>query len=153
MEKSEEKEGVWSAVLAACEQRVQSASERLESLQSDLESEGKSTAGDKHETGRAMIQLEMESAVTALNASMRLRAALESREPAHGEVVRWGSWFGTESGSFLVCVALGAIETPAGRVHAISEESPMAAAALHAQARAGESIEVNGRAHRVLFVA
>jgi len=147
------KNAVWGAILAASEQRVQAASDRLKSLQADLESEGKSTAGDKHETGRAMIQHEMESAVEALNASKELSAALGSREPARGEVVRWGSWFGTDFGSFVVCVALGAIVPPVGRIHAISEESPLAAAALRVQASAGTTIEVNGRIHRVLFVA
>lgn len=153
MDKTNDKNGVWSAILATCEERVQLAADRLQSLQLDLESEGKSTAGDKHETGRAMIQQEMESAVEALNAARKMRASLESRDPAHGEVVRWGSWFKTEFGSFVVCAALGTIETSAGRVHAISEESPMALAALRSPLRAGDSIQVNGRVHRILFVA
>ena len=51
-------------VLMAIEVRLQKeegeAKERLASLQDALGSESKSSAGDKHETGRAMIHREME---------------------------------------------------------------------------------------------
>ena len=42
------------------ENRFKTVQEILLSFQNDLQSETKSSAGDKHETGRAMLQLEME---------------------------------------------------------------------------------------------
>ena len=53
------------ALLEFCWNYVNERSERLKKqsgeLQESLGSETKSSAGDKHETGRAMVQLEQES--------------------------------------------------------------------------------------------
>ena len=52
------------ALFAKCEafvsEKIDSLERGLESHQKALASETKSSAGDKHETGRAMLQLEME---------------------------------------------------------------------------------------------
>ena len=45
---------------AALEKKIEILEQQKKSLQKDLTSEIKSSAGDKHETGRAMIQLELE---------------------------------------------------------------------------------------------
>jgi len=42
------------------ENRLNTVQQTLLSYENDLQSETKSSAGDKHETGRAMLQLEME---------------------------------------------------------------------------------------------
>ena len=42
--------------------RLQTVEDIISSNQKALQSETKSSAGDKHETGRAMLQLEMEKA-------------------------------------------------------------------------------------------
>ena len=60
-----------TSVLAALEahllQSLERAQSQVASLQESLTSESKSTAGDKHETGRAMIQQALEQAVLAQN--------------------------------------------------------------------------------------
>ena len=51
---------IHAAVLVKAQERVHQLQTQLYALQSNLGSETKSSAGDKHETGRARIQLEME---------------------------------------------------------------------------------------------
>ena len=46
--------------------RLQNIEETISSNQTALQSETKSSAGDKHETGRAMLQLEMEKVYSIL---------------------------------------------------------------------------------------
>ena len=46
----------------ALNQRLEVIKSTISDIQNSLQSETKSTAGDKHETGRAMLQLEREKA-------------------------------------------------------------------------------------------
>lgn len=56
-----EKTKVKEALVQNLQDRLQAIQTQLDALKSDMNAEAKSTSGDKHETGRAMIQLEMEN--------------------------------------------------------------------------------------------
>ena len=56
------KEALFKQCEAFVNKRLRNIEEVISSNQKALQSETKSTAGDKHETGRAMLQLEMEKA-------------------------------------------------------------------------------------------
>ena len=103
---------------------------RLNSLKEALESEAKSTAGDKHETGRAMIHQEME----------HVDATLQRCERHLGEVSKWvnsnshpqrvssGVLVQTNGPWVLVGIPLGKIQVSDGLVLAISSDAPVAQA-------------------------
>lgn len=149
----ERKERVWKAVIRGAQERLEAARERFETLRQSLESEGKSTAGDKHETGRAMVQQEMERAAADVNQAEELQRNLMRPLPAKSLAAQWGSWVVLDSGEVVIAVALGAIDLPWGRVQVISSASPLAQALLQAQAQPGTEVNVNGRVMRVLAVA
>lgn len=150
---SQEKNEVWGAVVSAAAGRLAEAKHRFEQLQGALESESKSSAGDKHETGRAMVQQEMERAADAWKLAQETADQVTHRAPATGSPVRWGSWVVTDRGSFVIAVAMGAISRPQGRIHVISPASPLAQALLKGNVRPGDSVRVNGALHRVISVA
>ena len=54
------KKALWQHCWAQGEERAQRLQKQMDALQEALTSETKSSAGDKHETGRAMVQLEQE---------------------------------------------------------------------------------------------
>jgi len=56
------KENLYQQCVLTVENRFKTIQEIISSHQKSLNSETKSSAGDKHETGRAMLQLEMEKA-------------------------------------------------------------------------------------------
>ena len=56
------KEEIFSQCKSVVNNRLQTVEAVLSSNQKALQTETKSSAGDKHETGRAMLQLEMEKA-------------------------------------------------------------------------------------------
>ncbi|MCE2495412.1 MAG: hypothetical protein J4F31_02355 [Flavobacteriales bacterium] len=55
-----QKDDVRQACLLFVKERLSALQSELDELKNDLTSESKSSAGDNHETGRAMIQLEQE---------------------------------------------------------------------------------------------
>lgn len=55
------KEAVKEVLISEIAKRIQVVQNQIDMLRNDMHAESKSTSGDKHETGRAMIQLEMEN--------------------------------------------------------------------------------------------
>ena len=56
------KQQLYNLCLEFVDSRYQTIQNTINEIQVSLTSETKSSAGDKHETGRAMLQLEMEKA-------------------------------------------------------------------------------------------
>ena len=56
-----------AALETSMKEGLEQAQAAFQELQGSLEGESKSTAGDKHETGRAMVQMEMEQAALRLS--------------------------------------------------------------------------------------
>ena len=54
------KEGLLKRCVQLIDDKLENIQQAINGYQQDLNSETKSSAGDKHETGRAMLQLEME---------------------------------------------------------------------------------------------
>lgn len=149
MTDEDHKSRLWEEVLAATAARADAARSLVETLQESLEAEAKSTAGDKHETGRAMVQQEMERAVAALQHALATSQALHARKPGIGPPARWGSWVELDGMHVVIAEPLGRIETSLGPVQVISRDSPLARALIQQAAEPGDAIEVNGRTLRV----
>lgn len=145
-----------NTVIAAVEASLQSAltegRAELEALRASLTKETKSTAGDKHETGRAMVQLDIEQAGERLartEAMEGLFRRLELDRPRHE--VGPGAWVETQLGHFFIGIPLGAVTLPEGsRLQAISADAPIAVA-LRGRT-AGETIPFRGQDWTVVAV-
>lgn len=123
--------------------RVQIES-RISLLQASLTSESKSTAGDKHETGRAMIQLEREKLGNQLKQLEQQEAVLNKIQIAKvSELVVLGSYVETDVMSYYLSISLGKIELEGKEVYAISSQSPIGTLLLGK--KGGESIVFNGK--------
>jgi hypothetical protein len=109
-----------------------------------LESEAKSTAGDKHETGRAMIQLEQEKMGKQLREVQKLEQTLV-RVPHHIACTRVesGALVETNVGFFFISVGLGKIELENKEIIAIAPRAPLAQKMLGLEAKS--SFDFNGR--------
>jgi transcription elongation GreA/GreB family factor len=89
--------------------------------------ETKSTAGDKHETGRAMMQLEQEKLGNQL-------VDLESQKndfdkidfSINQTIISNGSLIETNKGFFLIASAIGKLEIDQITIFVISKKSPLA---------------------------
>lgn len=145
-----------SSIIAALEQSMQdgirAAQAAFEELQGSLEGESKSTAGDKHETGRAMVQMEMEQAATRLQRVERMVRGWKATDPSVARnAVRPGAIVVTDQGGFVIGVAWGVFQGPdAQDWRAISSDAPLAMA-LHG-CQAGEAVNFRGRSWQILEV-
>jgi transcription elongation GreA/GreB family factor len=122
----------------------------MDAVQQSANSETKSTAGDKHETARAMAQLEVEmlsKQLREINKSVDLLKRIPIRNTS--DTVQPGSVVETSIGTFYLSVGLGNIQVDGKTIMAISIESPLAKAILGK--KSGENIEWRGDIIKILF--
>ena len=101
-------------------------SKSIASNKNDLFSETKSSAGDKHETGRAMIQLEMEKAGQQLTEVTFMQTVLNKIVVGKSsEIVCLGSLVKTTKGSYFLAVSVGQIKVENNTYFAVSAQSPI----------------------------
>lgn len=118
---------------------------QLEALKMSLESESKSSAGDKHETGRAMVQLEMERLATRLNlAQQELNnfRRLAFTHVKNRKKVTPGSLVKTDKGFYFLAVSLGMIKVDKISVAVVSSASPIGV--VLKERSVGDQIHFNG---------
>ena len=108
------------------EEKHNTISKSIASSKKDLFSETKSSAGDKHETGRAMIQLEMEKAGQQLSEVTLMQEVLgKIAIEKKSEVVCLGSLIKTTKGTYFLAISVGKIEIDGVDYFAISSQSPI----------------------------
>jgi len=131
--------------------RLSSVINRIAGIQESLQSETKSSAGDKHETGRAMLQLEREKAGNQL-IDIQKQQELFSRVTidTSSDVIRLGSIVTTDKGVYFLAISVGAIVINAKTYYAISPSSPIGKVLLGKSK--GESFVFNGVAQKIIEV-
>ncbi len=106
--------------------RLQTIEEIISSNQKALQSETKSSAGDKHETGRAMLQLEMEKASQQLASVQKMKSVLSKINISNSnKIAHLGSIVTTNLGVFYLSISAGKITVNNKIYFAISTMSPI----------------------------
>lgn len=142
------KEGVYQECLEAINQRLLICEKNLAMLQESLTSETKSSAGDKHETGRAMIQLEREQLGQQLAKIEREQALLMKINPKlNSEIVCLGSLVITSGHSYFIAIGLGKVIWNGQEFYAISLDSPIGQ--LLVGKRLGEQLSFAGKTFEI----
>jgi len=143
------------ALLEFCWGYVNERSERLkkqsEELQESLDSETKSSAGDKHETGRAMVQLEQEKLGQQLQEIDTTRGILRKINiDGSSEKIRLGSLVQTSMAHYFLAISAGAFTQNNTVVYCISTNAPIAKLLLGKEK--GKRFTFNGKQHEILEV-
>ncbi|MDV7186612.1 3-oxoacyl-ACP synthase [Lutibacter sp. TH_r2] len=116
--------------------------ETIASNKRDLFSETKSSAGDKHETGRAMIQLEMEKASQQLSVINEMKETLKRVSfEENFEVIKLGSLVKTTKGTYFLAISVGQVRVENDTYFVVSTQSPIGKQLLGK--RVGEIISFN----------
>lgn len=125
-------------------QRVKNAKDAMDSAQAAANDETKSSAGDKYETGREMMQQEMENNAVQLNEARKLKEILDRINPTKKyDTVQSGSLVITNNGNFYISVGLGKISVDGADFFAIAPSSPLGS--LLMEKKAQDTVELNGR--------
>lgn len=127
----------------------------IESLTDALDAtanETKSTAGDKHETGIAMAQLEQEKIGSQLAEITKLKEVLFRIQPEKVSTkVELGSIVETTAGNFFISIGIGAFEFEGKRVFCITPMAPVCQLLLGKGA--GEEVEWQGKKIKINLVS
>ncbi|MBD0823265.1 3-oxoacyl-ACP synthase [Aestuariibaculum marinum] len=106
--------------------RLDVVKQQIAQIQESLTSETKSTAGDKHETGRAMLQLEREKAGQQLAEINKIKQVLSKIDiKASATKVSLGSVVFTSQANYFIAVSLGELKVDEDVFYAISPSTPI----------------------------
>ncbi len=134
------------------QQRINTARQAMEAAQESANSEEKSSAGDKYETGRAMAQLERDRHAQLLAEARKLEGdLLRLNIDKTYETVQPGSLVVTSRGTFFISISAGKLTIDGTDCFAVSPASPIAALLLGH--RAGESVTFNKLTYQILAIS
>jgi transcription elongation GreA/GreB family factor len=131
--------------------RIQAVEEAMHAVQHDGYEETKSSAGDKYETGRAMIHLEMEKLSTQREEFLKSKATLDKLDfQKSSDVIQPGSVVLTDDQRFYLAVSLGQISVDGNTYFCISPAAPIGQALLGK--RKGDTISFRNQRFKILDV-
>lgn len=123
----------------------------MKSAQDSANAEGKSTAGDKYDTARAMSHRERDLYAKQLAESLHLKKILDGIDVSKSTTtIESGSLVETSLGNYFMSVGLGLIKLKAITVFALSPISPIGKLVLGKIK--GESVIFNGKKIEILNV-
>ena len=142
------KQRVYSHCLELLDEKIQHLQKNLRELKEGTENDTKSSAGDKHETSQAMMQLEFEKISRILDELQRQKNELEKIDInlVSGKI-KPGSLINTNNGCLFVSAAIGKIMVDNVPVMVISMLSPVAVKLIGQQE--GGIVQINGMEYRV----
>ena len=101
----------------------------MEHAQQAANEEGKSSVGDKYETGRAMMQIERDKAAQQLAEAMKLKTTLQQiTSVTPSKVVSLGSIIITDSQKIFISIGIGKIIVDNEPFLVVGPMSPLAQA-------------------------
>ena len=111
----------------------------------------KSSAGDKYETGRAMMQQEKDRNTIQLNEANKLMVAMNSISiKGSSSFAENGSLVITDNGKFYIAISAGSLLVDRESYFAISPASPIGMKLKGL--KAGDEFGLNGKAFKVIQV-
>lgn len=106
--------------------RLQSVLAVIEDIIQSLQSETKSSAGDKHETGRAMLQLEREKAGHQLAEIEKTKQILSKiNVESTSKNIGLGSIVFTSQSNYFISISAGELKVDGETFYAISASTPI----------------------------
>ena len=118
-----------SKILLECKRIIAEKTDQLTSALNDItessNSESKSSAGDKHETSKAMMHIEQEKLSNQLSEVKTQKNELDKITFQTSTKINTGSLVETNKGLFFIAVSIGKIKVEGKEVYVISNLSPI----------------------------
>lgn len=130
------------------DQRINNIRQAFDAACESGNDETKSTAGDKHETGRAMMQLEQEKISNQLSEALEIKKNISKIDPhTSSMIISLGSLVITDKGNFYIAISAGKLNVGNETFFAISPVSPIASKLLGLSI--DQEIEMNGQVYKI----
>lgn len=146
------KQQVWQRCLEIAETQIKSLEKMMMELRASAQNESKSSAGDKHETARAMVQIEQEQLQRQINiaqAQMNQLHAIRGLEKSNH--VQPGSLVQTDQGLYFISTGIGKINIEEKEILCVSPNAPLAS--IFIGKKEDEVVFFNRKAIRILAIA
>ena len=132
-------------------EKVNSAISAIDSTIESKNTATKSTAGDKHETGRAMMERELALSNSQLHKAQFLKNELSKISlEINYSTVQLGALVITNRGYYFISIGLGKVNVQGGECYAISCGSPLGIVLMGKQK--GQNINFQGRNIEIIDV-
>ncbi|MGV3630898.1 MAG: hypothetical protein ACO1O6_06820 [Bacteroidota bacterium] len=129
------------------EEKLIRAKVNFDSIRESLESEGKSTAGDKHETGRAMVQMELEQAGKIIRECEEMVLSFNKLNFSNAHHTAAGSLIYTDKGIFFLGIALGRISFDSNEIFCVGGQAPLFK--IFSGRKAGEQVSFGNQVYLI----
>ena len=151
MTKTQIKEELLEECREFIQQRIDVSQKAMDNAQDSANNETKSSAGDKFETGRAMMQMEVDKNARQLSEASRVKLLLDMVNPEMiYDNVRFGSVVKTDLANYFIAISAGRIIVDEVKYYAISPQAPLAIEML--QKQVGDTVSFNDKPLKILEV-
>lgn len=145
------KEDLFEACTLFVNRKLKNIEEIMLANRMGLENESKSSAGDKHETGRAMLHLEMEKASQQFEVVSKMKEVLQRIDiNTTSKHIKLGSLVETDQGSYFLSISAGQVNIGDKVYYAVSSSSPIGAVLLGRDQ--GEQVKLGPKTIKILSV-
>lgn len=149
-DKAFDKAGLIAHLITRVTEKTTRAHVHVDEIRSSLLNENKSSAGDKHETSRAMAQIELEKASKNAGELDRVLQVLRQMSSLTGKQkqIALGTLIQCTNFYIFVSVGLGEIEWQGSTVYTSSFNAPLIQ--LLRSKKQGDSFQFNGKEEHIL---
>ncbi|RZA01879.1 MAG: 3-oxoacyl-ACP synthase [Sphingobacteriaceae bacterium] len=140
------KEELYKQCLQYVQSRMDAAQQGIDEAQQASQDDTKSSAGDKYETSREMMQQETDRNMAQLNEANKLKVALNAINPtAIHTTIDTGSVVKTNNGNFYLAISAGTLSVNGDSYFAISPASPIGLKLKGL--KVGDRFDLNGKGY------
>jgi transcription elongation GreA/GreB family factor len=145
------KNQIYHSCVSLLESKIHVLRHSLFELTAGAENDSKSSVGDKHETARAMMQLEFEKGSNQLaEMELQLEALQKIDISIKHTLVGLGCYLKTDKALFFLSVGLGKLKVNEDTVIVLSPQSPLGH--LFMGLKVGATVEFNGVRYTILEI-
>lgn len=120
------KEELLAHITQLVQDKIKGIEDQFDALNESLQSASKSSAGDKHETSRAMVHLEQEQLSKQLTVLKTQQEGIEKlKQIKSGSDIQYGSLVETNNGFYLIGIGIGVIEFNNNTIYCLSGTAPI----------------------------
>lgn len=131
--------------------RLEAVRKSIEEAIESRDEETKNTMGDKYETGRVMVEMEMDKLQEQLDQLIKQKKVLSNlKSDTILDRVDFGSLVETNLGKYFVAVGLGMLNINNEKIYCISLASPVGQAIR--DKKAGETVNFQGRDIKIVKI-
>ena len=144
-----------TALLQQCQKqadiRYLKIMQSIADIEESLLEEAKSSSGDKHETGRAMLHIERENAGKQLQEIEKIVQILNRIDiNAISDYARLGSLVYTDRFNYFISISIGTVTLANADYLCVALHSPVGA--LLSGKKTGDEFDLNGKAYKIIKI-